>query len=331
MFKNEVLKDKDAKARKAAAEASALVKNDALWSQLQLLADLLRPVATALDKGQADGSGMGSVFGSFFTLEKHLTSSKYPETPVGAQLKNHCLVKLQYRRSYLLRPAPVLAYLLDPRYLGAPNQPTQDEIESAMVLMHKLASSEDECRALAAGGHVSMDHLPPTHETPMRDAVGGHYEKWRAKTGGSLTLSLVWEAGSVADTVSWWKTWGSHIPSIQNVAVKVLSMPTSFAAGERAFSNVGYIQSVLRTKLSYERLHRLRYIYFNYRSLPDTDVDAAVVAVGSDEEQDHGDGDEDEGSVGSDESVSDMQAMGQVFAGARGEDEGVPEGETWSE
>ena len=31
VFKNEVLKDKDAKARKAAAEASALVKNDALW------------------------------------------------------------------------------------------------------------------------------------------------------------------------------------------------------------------------------------------------------------------------------------------------------------
>ena len=78
---------------------------------------------------------MGSVFGSFSTLEKHLTSFMYPESPVGAQLKHHCLVKLQYRRSYLLRPAHVLAYLLDPRYLGAPNQPTQDEIESAMVLM----------------------------------------------------------------------------------------------------------------------------------------------------------------------------------------------------
>jgi len=242
VFKNEVLKDKDAKARKWAAEASALVNNDALWSQLQLLAELLRQVATALYEGQADGSAMGSVFGSFFTLEKHLTSFKYPETPVGAQLKHHCLVNLQHRRSYLLRPAHVLSYLLDPRYSGAPNQPTQDKIKSAMVLMHKLASSEEERRALVAGGHVSMDQLPPTYETPMRDAVGGHYAKRRAKTGGFLALSFVWEAGSVADTVSWWKTWGSHIQSIQNVAVKVLSIPTSFSAGERAFSNASYMQ-----------------------------------------------------------------------------------------
>jgi len=88
---------------------------------------------------------------------------------------------------------------------------------------------------------------------------------------------------------------------------------------------------VLRTKLSYEHRHRLLYIYFNYRSLPDIDVDAAAVAVGSDEEQYRGDGDENEGSVGSDQSVSDMQAIGKSFSGVLGEDEGVPEGETWNE
>lgn len=38
----------------------------------------------------------------------------------------------------------------------------------------------------------------------------------------------------------------------------------------------GIVESVLRTRLSYERLHRLLYIFFNSRALPDAHVDAAT-------------------------------------------------------
>jgi len=309
VIKNEVLKDKYMQARKAAADVADMATSDSQWEALQVLADLLRPIATALDKGPANNSGMGSVFASFFHLDKHFATFKFPLNLLGTQLKAYCCAKLHQRRSYLLRHSHELACLLDPRVQDAADQPTQVELQSAMELMEKLASSEYNRKALVAAGITSLDQLPATYDTAVRDEVGGDYAKWRAKSGGSLQLPFVWEKSSVADALTWWKTWGSHIHSMQTVAVKLMSMPKSFAAGERAFSNAGYIQSVWRTKLSYARLHLLLYIYFKYRLLPGMDVDAAAAALRSGGEDEQVSSDDEEGSVGSDGSLSDVQAM----------------------
>ena len=48
-----------------------------------------------------------------------------------------------------------------------------------------------------------------------------------------------------------------------------------FAAGERSFSNASHIQSRLRTCLSYTTLHKLLYVYYNFRVVPD--VPASVL------------------------------------------------------
>lgn len=53
---------------------------------------------------------------------------------------------------------------------------------------------------------------------------------------------------------------------------KVMGLPTDLAAGKRAVSIAGFIQSVLRTRLSYERLYSRHCIYFNFRALPFADL-----------------------------------------------------------
>lgn len=96
--------------------------------------------------------------------------------------------------------------------------------------------------------------------------------------------------------------------------MKVMKLQTSFAARERACSNAGHIQSVLRTRLSYERVHRLLFIYFNSRILLDAELDA--VHLGDDGaaiSEDSSDG-EAGGSVGSDASVANIDAVEQLFA-----------------
>lgn len=111
--------------------------------------------------------------------------------------------------------------------------------------------------------------------------------------------------------------------------MKVIKLPNSFPAGERAFSNAGFIQSVLRTKLSYERLHRLLYIYFNSRALPDADVDASpdssldgdgTGVAGDGESLDDG---ADGGEVGSNGSLSDVGDVADMLAVELGEEDGV--------
>lgn len=101
-----------------------------------------------------------------------------------------------------------------------------------------------------------------------------------------------------------------------------MELPTSFAAGERAFSSAGHMQSVLRIRLSYERLHCLLFIYFNSRSLPDADLHG--VDLGDDggaisEESSDG---EAGGSVGSDASVADIDAVAPLLADEMDEQSG---------
>jgi len=48
-----------------------------------------------------------------------------------------------------------------------------------------------------------------------------------------------------------------------------MKLPAGFAAGERSLSNASHIQSRLRTRLSYTTLHKLLYMYYNSRVVPD--------------------------------------------------------------
>jgi len=53
------------------------------------------------------------------------------------------------------------------------------------------------------------------------------------------------------------------------------TLSTSGPAGECSFSSASHIQSRLRTRLSYTTLHKLLYVYYNSRVVPD--VPASVL------------------------------------------------------
>lgn len=142
-------------------------------------------------------------------------------------------------------------------------------------------------------------------------------------------MRTVWDKSAVTDALLWWKVWARHLPHLQAIVVKVIKLPNSFPAGERAFSNAGFILSVLRTKLSYECLHRLLYIYFNSRALPDADVDASPdSSLDGDGTGVAGDGESlddkaNGGEGGSDGSLSDVGDVADMLAVELGEEDGV--------
>ncbi|KAK1865335.1 hypothetical protein I4F81_007868 [Pyropia yezoensis] len=317
-FKNVVLKDKDKPG-----------KDDKSWADLQAYVDPMAPVANALDPGQGDTPGVGSVYSSFLKLDTHFQSFKYHATAAGARLKAHCLAVLQRRRIYWLRLVHILDFLLDPRHVDSTNAPTNEEMQSAMDLLVKLAEIHDMRLAMRANGKTADSELQPGYETPTRDGITADYMKFRAKQGQSFALRTVWDKSAVTDALLWWKVWARHLPLLQAIVVKVIKLPNSFAAGERAFSNVVFIQSVLRTKLSYERLHRLLYIYSISRALPDADVDASPdSSLDGDGTGVAGDGrslddEADGGEGGSDGSLSDVGDVADMLAVELGEEDGV--------
>ena len=76
-FKSQCLRGGTTEQRGAAEEAAKAVRDEGKWGALTLLVKLLRPLATALDSGQASGRGLGSVRRSFYEVEAHRFQLQY--------------------------------------------------------------------------------------------------------------------------------------------------------------------------------------------------------------------------------------------------------------
>jgi len=63
--------------------------------------------------------------------------------------------------------------------------------------------------------------------------------------------------------LQYWLTNGQKWPTLQAIALKVLSLVTPTAASERNFSTFGFVHSKLRNWLSTERIKKLVFIKTN--------------------------------------------------------------------
>jgi len=300
IFRSLCLRSQTAAQREAAAEAVQQIKDEANWDALALVVKLLKPVAMALDVGQTDTGGLGLVMHSFFLLNRHFNSFSFPATAAGRQLKHYCLSCVATRRTYLLRPVHTLAYLLDPRFSRAQDQPDGVEVGEAVALLKVLAEAHDTRAALLEANETDVSKLPTDYPRPTSTNIMGEYTDFRSRTGGAFLVDTTWEKGTIRNPLSWWQAWASHLPALLSIAQKVMKLPLSFAAGERSFSNAAHIQGKLRTRLAHTRLHQLLYVYYNSRSLShlpiglgNHTVDAPVLGVG-------GEAAEDTDAVGSD-------------------------------
>lgn len=268
-FKRECLLSGIVEQRKAAANASRAVKDDENWARVDMVVKLLEPLAHSLDNGQSDGRGLAMVRSAFFRLRAHFSSFDYPVSTSRSMLKQHVQKSLSERQRYTLRDVHTLAYMLDPRYIDQPDQPEPAEVGKGLAFLQRMAAAHDVKRALDLNQCREASELPADYETKTADSIMGEFTSYKTKSGGCLVLSSVWSKDAVGNPLSWWKLWGAGLPNLQAVAVKVMKMPVGFAAGERSFSNAAAIQTKLRTRLSYEELHKLLYIYYNSRVLPD--------------------------------------------------------------
>jgi len=61
----------------------------------------------------------------------------------------------------------------------------------------------------------------------------------------------------------WWEMFGSHLPALQKLAMRVLTAPVSASAGERNWSAYKHIIRDTRTRLTSEHAEQLVYVYWN--------------------------------------------------------------------
>src|SRR3954468_23898569 len=74
---------------------------------------------------------------------------------------------------------------------------------------------------------------------------------------------IIWKSANILNSSLWWQSWATS--KLQQLAIKILSIPTSSAAAERNFSTFGFIHNKIRNRLKNDHVKKLVYIYGNLK------------------------------------------------------------------
>ncbi|XP_021315251.1 uncharacterized protein LOC8066208 [Sorghum bicolor] len=69
------------------------------------------------------------------------------------------------------------------------------------------------------------------------------------------------------DSASWWRLYGTEVPTLQKMATRILSLTSSASGCERNWSGFEAIHTKKRNRLTTTRLNKLVYIHFNSKLL----------------------------------------------------------------
>ena len=69
------------------------------------------------------------------------------------------------------------------------------------------------------------------------------------------------------DPACWWKSYGSSTPQLQQLAMRVLSQPSSAASSEQSWSEYDFVHSEKRNRLKGDIASKLVYVHSNLRLL----------------------------------------------------------------
>lgn len=139
------------------------------------------------------------VMRSFLFLAKDISNFKGPSSTERDQLKTQCLSRLAQRRTSRMRPIHRLAYMLDPRYSQAVDQPNQDELGVSINLTRALAAAHDTRFAFVLVKDDDSPKLRNDFPRTTADHISGECTAFRSHTGGSWPMDATWCTSAIRD------------------------------------------------------------------------------------------------------------------------------------
>lgn len=79
--------------------------------------------------------------------------------------------------------------------------------------------------------------------------------------------STVFDPSITDDPLQWWEQWGTKMPQLQDVALRLLCIPATAAGGERTFSVFSGVWRDDRSRLMLGRVGMIAYVYYNSRMI----------------------------------------------------------------
>jgi Protein of unknown function (DUF 659)/hAT family C-terminal dimerisation region len=207
------------------------ILSEEFWKMLDLMIKILEPMVVALKLFESDTSTLSTIYSHFNRLIKQINEISWSFSGNIQQL-------IQNRWEYSYHPIMMAAYMLDPRFL-------------------------EESKDIEATGYNEFTAFTNKRYNQEKSVeLFVELVKFRQKTS-PYDNETIWMSSSNLNPFVWWQSWPNS--ELQQLAIKILLIPTSSAAAERNFSTFGFIHNKIRNRLHNDRVKKLVYIYGNLR------------------------------------------------------------------
>ncbi|XP_026410428.1 uncharacterized protein LOC113305629 [Papaver somniferum] len=149
-------------------------------------------------------------------------------------------------KSQLSSPLHAVAYFLNPYYIFNPvtniinNEISEPQICLTGVISKMVSDPQEQAKCMLEEGRMRM--------------MQGQFASPSARI-----------AAQHGDPVSWWLSYGVEYPSLQKIAVKILSQTNTSSGLERNWSVFEIIYTKLRNRLLSSRINDLVYVQYNLK------------------------------------------------------------------
>ncbi|GET63251.1 zinc finger BED domain-containing protein 1-like [Rhizophagus irregularis DAOM 181602=DAOM 197198] len=211
----------------------AHILSDEFWEDLDIITKIMEPMVSALKLFESDISILSNVYSYFKEVMNQINQ-------IDCNFSDKLQELIAKRWEYTYHPIMITAYMLDPQFL---EKSKNDEVESIgyvefTTFVNKRFNQEEAVELFAELVNFRNKNSPYDNE-------------------------IIWKSANILNSSLWWQSWPTS--KLQQLAIKILSIPTSSAAAERNFSTFGFIHNKIRNRLKNERVKKLVYIYGNLR------------------------------------------------------------------
>ncbi|KAK4259931.1 hypothetical protein QN277_006209 [Acacia crassicarpa] len=113
---------------------------------------------------------------------------------------------------------------------------------------------------VTSGLYQCIERLIPTEEE--EDKIIDELSLYK-RAGGNFSIRSAIRQRTTVAPAEWWRLYGASTPSLQKLAIKVLSLTCSASGCERSWSTFEHIHSKKRSKLEHQKLQDLVFVKYN--------------------------------------------------------------------
>lgn len=255
------------------------VLSDNFWEDLNIVTKIMEPMVSALKLFESDTSILSTVYSYYKKVMDQINQ-------IDCNFSNKLQELITKRWEYTYHPIMMTAYILDPQFLEESKNSGMESTGYAefTTFVNKRFNQEESVELFAELVNFRNKNSPYNNE-------------------------IIWKSANILNSSLWWQSWPTS--KLQQLAIKVLLIPTSSAAAERNFSNFGFIHNKIRNRLKNDRVKKLVYIYGNlrmYNGLLKMQKKKQISNFSSDSDDDNENEEDDDNSSDNNSSIFEFEA-----------------------